>query len=421
VTQRRRADRCRGTSKRRTSAELYEARRSENWRAFRHAPVRAKLQRLASFRRRPALISSFTVKRILPAVVCGWLLASHGALAKSKSNAATQLQVVKGPNTEHCLDEQRLSRAVETRLRQHVFRTDVPTTLYLKVAITRADGSWSALLTMHDGAGAFLGRRSLSTAAPDCSALDDSLALVVALLVDSPPPPAVGESDEASSANASPAEASPTKVATEPAGATTTSDVKPAAREETPLIVLPRDTPAAREPWRFQLAVAGVGAIGMLPGFAPGLELGFGAKAPRLPELRLIAGWYAPREQRADEQDWGARFDALYLGLEVCPFEHERGVTVFTLCAGQAIGRTHVAAFGFDENSTSNHFNYALLARGAVQLALASHWALRLGARIELPLTRGAYSFGTAEGGQQALYQPSPVAAVLDLGLIVRL
>ncbi|HEX2672041.1 MAG TPA: hypothetical protein VHM25_14260, partial [Polyangiaceae bacterium] len=202
---------------------------------------------------------------------------------------------------------------------------------------------------------------------------------------------------------------------------TATNEAKAPASVEAALIVLPPDTPATREPWRFQLAAEAVGAIGMLPGFAPGVELGFGAKAPRLPELRLVAGWYAPREQRSGEQDSGARFDALYLGLEVCPFEHERGISVWTLCAGQTLGRTHVAAFGFDENSSSSHFNYALLARAAVQLALASHWSVRLGARAEVPLTRGVYSYGTPEGAQQGLYQPSPVAAVLDLGLIVRL
>ena len=387
-------------------------------------PKWANLQLRQSFRRRPALISSPAVKRLVPALICGWLLAPQGALAKSKSDAAAHLEVVKGPGTEHCLDEQRLSRAVESRLRRRAFRGDVPTTLYLKVAFTRQEESWSALLTMHDGAGAFLGRRSLATEAADCSALDDSLALVVALLVDSPPPPAVGESDEAPPELPAATNIAPAPNSTQPAAAPATpkkSEAKQPASEETSLIVLPPDTPAAREPWRFQLAVEGVSAIGMLPGFAPGVELGFGAKAPRLPELRLIAGWYAPRERRSGEQDSGARFDALYLGLEVCPFEQQRGISVWTLCAGQSLGRTHVAAFGFDENSSSNHFSYALLARGAVQLALASHWAVRLGARAEVPLTRGVYSYGTPEGGQQGLYQPSPVAAVLDLGLIVRL
>lgn len=361
------------------------------------------------------------MKRILLALICGWLLAPHGAQAKS--SAAARLEVVKGPGTERCLDEQRLSHAVETRLRRRVFRADVPATLHVKVAFARDDENWSALLTMHDGAGAFLGRRSLLTPAQDCSALDDSLALVVALLVDSPPPPAVGESDQESTAKAAPVEVEPAKAATQSAAAqgTSASEAKATKSKETSPIVLPRDTPAARQPWRFQLAVEGVGAVGILPGFAPGVELGFGAKSPRLPELRLIAGWYAPRERRTSAEDAGARFDALYLGLEVCPLELESGISRWTLCAGQTLGRTHVAAFGFDENSTSNHFSYALLARAAVHLDFASHAAVRLGARAEVPLSRGMYGYGTPEGGQQGLYQPSPVAAVLDLGLVVGL
>jgi hypothetical protein len=169
------------------------------------------------------------------------------------------------------------------------------------------------------------------------------------------------------------------------------------------------------------LAVEASGAVGLLPGFAPGIELGFGAKAPTLPELRLFAGWYAQREQRRPEQDAGARFDLAYVGLEVCPLEYEFGVTGWFACAGQSVGRLHVSAFGFDENSTSDHLSYALLLRGGVQAALASHWAARVGIRAEVPLARGIFGYGTPEGGQQGLYQASPVAAVLDLGLVVRL
>jgi hypothetical protein len=297
-----------------------------------------------------------------------------------------------------------------------VFRADLPATLYVKIALARDSAGWSALLTMHDGNGSFLGRRSLVTEAADCSALDDSLALVVALLVDSPPAPVVGESEP------SPAATKPASQPSEPAQPTAPSrtEASPRPSEAAPTLHLPRETPAPRQPWRFSLAAEGAFAIGILPGVAPGVELGFGAKAPMLPEFRLYAGWYAPREQRAAELDAGARFDALYVGLEVCPLERELGVSQWSVCAGQSLGRLRSKAFGFDENSTSNHLTYALLARGALQLVLASHWALRLGARAEVPLTRGVFGYGTP-GGEQPLYQPSPVAAVLDLGIVVRL
>lgn len=344
--------------------------------------------------------------------MCVWLYAPHWAQAKGKGSAAAHLEVSKGPGTEQCLDEQRLSRAVEARLRRRVFRTDAPATLYVQIAFTRDNVGWSALLKMRDGDGAFLGRRSLSTEAADCSTLDDSLALIVALLVDSPPPP-TAEIDEV---------AAPAATATSPAPRPVTrSEVKAAVIPTPSPIVLPADTLAPREPWRFQLAAEGIAAIGMLPGFAPGAELGFAAKAPRMPELRLFAGWYAPREQRRATQDAGARFNALFAGLEVCPFEQSFGAGAWLLCAGQSLARVRVTSFGFDENSSSDHLTFALVARGAVQFALTSQVAVRLGARAELPLNRGAYGYGTPDGGQQSLFEPSPVAAVLDLGLIVRL
>lgn len=378
------------------------------------------LQRASSFGEQLRLISCRAVKRLLLALIWGWLLAPRCAQAKDEQSASARLEVIKGAGSERCLDGPSLSRAVESRLQRRAFRSDVPATLYVKIAVAHDAAGWSALLTMRDGTGAFLGRRSLVTEAADCSALDDSLALVVALLVDSPPAP-VAEDEEPAPTGSPPSQAAPKNTPGEASSAPVPKLEAPEPARHVASIRLPRDTPAAREPWRHQLAAEAVFALGILPGFAPGVELGFGAKAPRMPELRLFAGWFAPREQRRADRDAGARFDALYLGLEVCPFEHLAGIAQWSFCAGQAVGRIRSAAFGFDENSTSNHLTYAILARGALQLGLSSHWSLRLGIRAELPLVRGSFRYGTPDGSQPELYQPSPVAAVLDLGLIVRL
>ena len=341
-------------------------------------------------------------------MVCGWLLAPRWAQADGERSASSaQLELRRGPGTERCLDRESLARAVEARLRRPAFRADVPATLRLKIEMARAGSSWSASLTLHDGAGAFLGRRSLVTEAADCSALDESLALVVALLVDAPPAPA-------SAPVLATAEIEPATPAPYP-------DAKAPAIGEARSIYLPRDTPAPREPWRLRLSGGASGAIGMLPGFAPGAELGFGAKGPRLPELRLFGGWYVEREQRRAGSDAGARFDVGYLGLEVCPLEHEAGIAEWFLCAGQSLAYLRVAAFGFDENLSSRHLIYSLLVRGGVQMGLTTRWAVRLGIRAELPLTRGAFNYGTSEGQQQDLFRANPIAAVLDLGLVVRL
>jgi hypothetical protein len=357
------------------------------------------------------------VKRRLWALVCGWLLTQHLAHAKSPVSASARLELVKAPGTEPCLDRQSLSRAVEARLQRRAFRADLPATLYVNISITRSGDAWSALLRMHDGSGAFLGRRSIVTRAADCSALDDSLALVVALLVDSPPAP-VPHSDEGSAVRAEP-EKAPPKTAPLPAS----TAAKAPQNQETSTIHLPPDTPAPRAPWSFSLAAEGSGAFGMLPGFAPGVELGFGAKAPTLPEIRLFGGVYAQREQQSNRPgpESGARFDFAYVGLELCPVSRQFGAFEWFVCAGQSLGRLKVASFGFDENLTSGHLSYALLVRSGVQLALASRLAARLGIRAEVPFSRGVFSYGAVDGSQQELFETKPVTAVLDLGLVVRL
>jgi len=352
-------------------------------------------------------------------LVCGWLFAQHLAQAKSPASASARLELVKAPGTEQCLDRQSLSHAVEVRLRRRAFRADQAATLYLQIAIARSGAAWSATLDLHDGSGAFLGRRSIVTEAADCSALDDSLALVVALLVDSPPA-AVVESNEGSAAGAAAESAAPAPAQASPSAKT---EAKALHARETSAIHLPRDTPAPRAPWRFSLSAEGGGAIGLLPGFAPGVELGFGAKVPTLPEVRLFAGVYAPREQASTRSgpDSGARFDFAYVGLELCPLQREFGALEWFVCAGQSLGRLRVASFGFDENLSSAHLSYALLVRSGVQLALAARWAARLGIRAELPLARGVFSYGAPDGGQRDLFETQPVTAVVDLGFVVRL
>ena len=333
-------------------------------------------------------------------------------------SASARLELSKGPGAEQCLDQQRLSRAVEARLQRRAFRADLKATLHVRIAIARNDAGWSAVLTMHDGAGAFLGRRSIVTDAADCSALDESLALVVALLVDSPPA-AVPEPEP-------PVRDTPSQPAAktaEDAPAAASSEAKMAESRTTPAIRLPADTPAPRTPWRLRLAAEGSGAIGMLPGFAPGIELGFGAKAPTLPELRLFAGAYTQREQASGRPGSasGARFDFAYVGLELCPLERAFGALEWFVCAGQSLGRLRVASFGFDENLASNHLSFALLVRSGVQLALTPTWAARLGIRAELPVARGVFSYGASDGAQRGFFEQQPFTAVLDLGLVVQL
>jgi len=352
------------------------------------------------------------VKGFPPAVSCVLLLlALRPAQAADAASASARLDLAKGPGTEQCIGARALMRAVEQRLQRHAFRQDLPATLYVRIAVERtADATWSAEISMQDGGGAFLRNRSIVTSAPHCSALDDSLALVVALLVDSPPvvPPVESKPEP------------------EPGAPTTVPPSSPPPRKpvfpaKTSTISLPRDTPARRQPWLFNVGVGGAAAMGMLPGVAPGVELGVDAKPPTVPEIRLFAGLYPARQaERAGAQS-GARFSLASLGLALCPLDQALGAVHWFGCAGQTLGWVRVAAFGFDENTTTSHLTYALLASTGLTIPFARSFAGRLGVRAEVPLERGIFTYGARDGSERGLFEMKPVTAALDAGLIVQL
>jgi hypothetical protein len=273
----------------------------------------------------------------------------------------------------------------------------------------RAKREWSAELELQTESGASLGQRTLSTTATHCSSLDDSLALVVALLVDAPSR-APERSDEPLISDAAAATPEPK----EPLA------VRRARAEATP-IQLPPSTLAPREPWRFEATASASLALGLLPGSAFGVELGLSGKAPRAPDLRVFAGAYASRDALAGPGAAGARFGFLFVGLEICPLEGSVGRLRWSTCAGQSVGRLHAAAFGYDQSLSTDRLVYALLGRGALVLAVSGPLSVRMTARAELPLARPVFFYGSRDNMERNVFEMSPVVAVFDAGLSIAL
>ncbi len=371
-----------------------------------------------------ALVSWRLVKPLVFIVLCVSLLAGRPAWAADALRGSARVAITKGPGTEQCMGEGALRRAVELRLRRSAFRRDLPVTLELLIVFERGAAGWSAELTMHDGSGQFLGRRSIVTEAAHCSALDDSLALVVALLVDAPPrAPEVSAEPQPQVASTVPAARG--DVASEPQPAFAPSEpliyIMPPAPHPLTTLSLPRDTAAPREPWLFDVSLGAAAGVGTVPGIAPGGELGVGAHAPRLPEIRLFANWFGQRDQQRAGSNSGAHFDFSSVGLELCALDVRVGALHWLGCAGQTIGRLQVASYGFDQNTTSEHLTYALLARTGLRFPLVAPVGARLGVRAELPLARGVFDYGSRDGEERGLFEMKQITAVLDLGLIAQL
>ncbi len=341
-------------------------------------------------------MSSFFASGCLLAVFFG----TGSALAAPAKLGAARLALRDETSAKQCLDAPALERAVDVRLRRHAFRADSPVTLYVEVVLTKAPQiGWQAQISVRDAAHALLGSRSIASSAAHCSSLDDSLALVVALLVDAPPapPPAPASSTPTSTETATPAEASATPIS------------------------LPPDTHAPREPWQLGLRAGGALVVGALPGAAPGVEAGLELAPPRAPTIQLFGKTFFTRRANRADRAAGADFSASAFVLELCPIALQSGALSWAACGGQAVGWVRAKSFGFDVNTSSSHLSYALVASSFLDCSLTRSFALRLEARAELPVTRDSFDYGARNGSEPTLYEMSPIAASLDVGFLARL
>jgi hypothetical protein len=273
--------------------------------------------------------------------------------------------------------------------------------LILRVEIERADGRWHARIELADEVGP-LGARELSTEARHCSALDDSLALVVALLVDTPP------------------ERAATSSGVLPAPAAEAAPPGPGARSEprrATEIRVPADTFAPRQAIRFGLRGHASAAVGLLPGVAPGAGLAVDLWFPRLPRLALLADMYFAQRETLPARDAGASLATERIGIEVCPELVRWGDAGLDGCVGQRVGRLRVDGFGFDRNVSTERLVYALAAGADFRLALASWLDLAASIRAEVPLTRDEFTARATDGSSRVVFVPSVVAASVQFGL----
>ncbi|HWZ91951.1 MAG TPA: hypothetical protein VNW92_23970 [Polyangiaceae bacterium] len=328
--------------------------------------------------------------------------------ASALGHGDVALGVERRPGTEQCIETAALERAVEARLHRTVFTTQPSAQLRIDLVLDHAtDTQWSAELSLRTASGASLGQRRIETSARHCSALDDSLALVIALLVDSPPPVPAEAAPLAAPGSIPPMVPSPLPV----------NPASPAKPAPATTIQLPSDTHAPREPWHADVAAGAALTGGVLPGVAFGPEASLGFKPAYVPEVRLFGGLLGQRESRVGSSASGARFGFAYVGLELCPgFAAPRRLRPFA-CLGQVVGRLRAEAFGFDENRLSNLLRFALQVRLGIALSITGPLSLRLDGRGELPMTHSVFVYGARNGQEGGIYKTSPVAGVLELAL----
>jgi hypothetical protein len=306
------------------------------------------------------------------------------------------LTVEHGSGTSACLEAAKLERAVERRLKRRVFVAAAQAQLTMRVVFSRRVDDTEARIELSSADGTPRGTRTLVTA-NHCSALDDSLALSVALLVDEPPDPEPAPSPEPAAA---PAPAPSAKVA---------SSKKPER-----IINIPEDVVAPREPWQVRFGVSAAGAWGQLPGIRPVLALHLTLVPRGFWPVVLSGDAFWPKSAERDDSS-GARFELFRVGLSVCPALFDQPARSLALCVGQRIGWLSAQGYGFDHDQRERRLGYALSLGGEGRQRLLGPVSVRGYLGAEVPLVRDRFT----SGGRNAveLFQASPLGLIGEIGL----
>lgn len=317
------------------------------------------------------------------------------------------LSVQQGSGAEACMGAAQLRRGVEKRLKRRVFVEPAQASLKLAVIFERTGSDTEARIELASIDGTPRGTRSLVTSG-HCSALDDSLALSVALLVDQPPEP----EPEAQP----PASAPPPEQTGSPSSATLPAQPAAAARSPRPPtpLTIPAEVAAPREPWHLSFGASAAAAWGVLPALEPGAALHLKLVPRGFFPIALSGDGFLPANAERDSSS-GARFRLLRMGIAVCPALHERPGVALSLCVGQKVGWLTVEGYGFDHDRQERRINYALVAGGEGRLRLFAPISARAYLGAEVPLARDRFTSGGT--GATELFQPTPVALGAEIGL----
>jgi hypothetical protein len=288
---------------------------------------------------------------------------------------------------ESCVDAAGLASGVEARLHRTVFGPRAGADVVVQVRLTRReDGPWLAQIELRSVDGQLVGTRELVTAAEHCSALDESLNLAIALMVDL-------------SVDELPVPAPP---------------VRQVVRPRTP-IELPRRTHAPREPWRLRTAALGTVAIGLLPGPAPGVRGSVGVEPPTFWLTELDVTWWPAQEDSSGDE--GARATFLTLGAYLCPVGVGTRTTHVSLCFGQEVGRLSVGGFGFDRNDDRTRLTYDIGLRARASQRVVGALALFVGVQGLVPLSRDRFVADEANGARRQVFRRPFLAGAAEVGI----
>ena len=246
------------------------------------------------------------------------------------------------------------------------------------------------------------GARTSSLDRPDgaCSAMNEPLALVIAVMIDP---------EAKLTTSSSPPPLPPPAAAPAPLPAPALPGAEPDAAPK----------PPTKEPWRFQGDAVGTITSGVAPAVDAGGSIAGTLFLPNgIPiGLRGYGSLFLPT--KATQDNARASFDLFYLGSAICPTLRRPAATLM-LCFGGHLGvlRSHPETQGRGiDDKTEVVWN--AVSEGRVTLPLFAPLALTGGLSAVLPLLRPTFGYtrSDAAGTRANLHKVSSFAVAADAGI----
>ena len=286
------------------------------------------------------------------------------------------LDWARADGAEACEDAAALSRAVHGVLGRSAFGPREGARAIVHGRIERAPKGWIAHFVLSDLDGRVLGTRDLDTEEADCRRFDESLALVLALAVDS-----LG--------------ATPTDVLHDP----------PAP-----------PSPPART-WRAEVGALAAGSYGLLPGFAGAVGVRAAVEPAGFWPIGVDARFWLPSS--AEDRGRGASFSAWEVGLDLCA-PIVRAVVEPRICGGFQVGQLRGEGYGLPIATASSAWLASFRLEATPLIHLGERFALAPSVGVAIPVIRDRFYFTEgADPTRRVLHQPLAAVFLFDLAVSV--
>jgi hypothetical protein len=319
-------------------------------------------------------------------------------VARADGERAASLGWVRLPGAEACVGARDLAASVENRLGRTAFVPPASASLFIEGRVEPGPGGhgFHAHLAIADERGAALGVRDLDEASADCRALDEQLALVVALLID------------------------PDAVLTPRGTIRQPSPLLPPPRVVIQKIYVPVPVSVAppaktRPPWQVAIEGGAAVAAGLAPGAAVGLSIRAEITPPSFIPIALGGTTWLDAKTQAGTK--GASISLSYALAGVCPLGWSPGRARLRACADVALGAIRADGFGFRLSQGQEAFIAQGELEGRLGVRLAGPLTAELGLGFIVPFNRADFFYLDASSKRQDLYKVAAVAGIVDAAL----